>query len=149
EELAEQRLRVERARTWRDRAQQDLTRSRQATDEELAVLDKMLDQCRAEVEAAQDARARVAKARPATSESDYGETEKRLRVGQARYEQVQAERRARQAKGTLVAEDELARREKELAEAQAALRLLEAGTRPEEIEAEAARLARLQEEQRY
>src|SRR5262249_40119379 len=40
-------------------------------------------------------------------------------------------------------------REKELAEAQGALRLLEAGTRPEEIEAERARLARLQDEARY
>ena len=45
------------------------------------------------------------------------------------------------AGATLEAETELARREKELADAQAALTLLEAGTRPEEVEAERARLA--------
>src|SRR5262249_19287599 len=47
------------------------------------------------------------------------------------------------------AEGELARRDKELADAQAALILLEAGTRPEEVEAERSRLARLQEGARY
>ena len=44
---------------------------------------------------------------------------------------------------------ELARRDRELAEACSALTLLEAGTRPEEIEAEAARLKRLAEEVAY
>jgi hypothetical protein len=43
----------------------------------------------------------------------------------------------------------LSLREKELADARATLTLLEAGTRPEEIEAERACLARLQEEARY
>jgi len=41
------------------------------------------------------------------------------------------------------------RREKELADADAKLKLLEAGSRPEEIAAEKARLARLQEEDAY
>src|SRR5262249_31598492 len=60
-----------------------------------------------------------------------------------------AAKRVQQTKGTLEAETEVARREKELADAQAALRLLEAGTRSEEMEAEQARLARLQEEIRH
>ena len=57
--------------------------------------------------------------------------------------------RARQANGLLESEEELARREKELAEAQTILTLLEAGSRPEEINAEQARLARLREEASY
>src|SRR5207302_1216182 len=64
-------------------------------------------------------------------------------------EQVQAQKRARMAQGSLEAEAELALREKQLAEAQATLALLEVGSRPEEIEAERARLARLEEELRY
>jgi multidrug resistance efflux pump len=49
----------------------------------------------------------------------------------------------------LEAEAELARRDKELADAQGALALLEAGTRPETVEAEQAHLARLREEAGY
>jgi putative peptide zinc metalloprotease protein len=70
-------------------------------------------------------------------------------VGRAHFEQVQAEKRSRQAKGTMDAEAELARREKELADVEAKLTLLEAGSRPEEVAAERARLARLQEEHAY
>jgi putative peptide zinc metalloprotease protein len=54
-----------------------------------------------------------------------------------------------EAKGTLLAESELAEREKDLADGQAALTLLEAGTRPEELEAQRACLARLEEELRH
>jgi multidrug resistance efflux pump len=64
-------------------------------------------------------------------------------------EQAQALQRARQALGAQEAEAECSRRARELADTQATLSLLEAGTRPEEIEAERARLARLQEEARY
>src|SRR5206468_6298061 len=50
---------------------------------------------------------------------------------------------------TLEAEAEVARREKELAEARTVLRLLEAGSRPEEIDAQRARLAGLEEELKH
>jgi multidrug efflux pump subunit AcrA (membrane-fusion protein) len=151
EELVEQRRRVERARAWRDLAQQDLTRTRQALAAELVRLDNQVAQALAELEAAQVAayRARTLAGKAALSDEQYRDAERRYRVSQAQVEQAQAERRARQAKGTLEAEAELARRDKEQADAQATLRLLEAGTRPEEIEAERARLARLQEEARY
>src|SRR5207249_9543768 len=83
------------------------------------------------------------------SEDDYVEAQKRLKVAQAQIEQVQAQKGERQAVGTQKAETELSRREKELADARAILTLLQAGTRPEEIEAERCRRARLQEEVRY
>jgi putative peptide zinc metalloprotease protein len=67
----------------------------------------------------------------------------------AQEEQARAQKRARQAVAVLESEDELAKRDKELADAQGVLRLLEAGTRPEEIDAESARLARLEEEACY
>ena len=64
-------------------------------------------------------------------------------------EQVQAQKAAHLAQGTLEAETDLSRREHDLADQSAALALLEAGPRPEEVEAEEARLARLLEEVRH
>ena len=52
---------------------------------------------------------------------------------------------ARAARGTLAAESELAEREKDLAYERAALALLEAGSRPEEIEVARATVTRLRE----
>jgi multidrug resistance efflux pump len=60
-----------------------------------------------------------------------------------------AQKRERSVVGVLEAETELYRREKDLADAEAAHRILEFGARPEEIEAEEARLARIQEEQYF
>lgn len=77
------------------------------------------------------------------------QAEARYEVSQARVAEAEAAKRAHQARGTLEAEAEVARREKDLADAQAALRLLEAGARPEELEAARARLARLREEVKH
>src|SRR5205814_1186054 len=85
----------------------------------------------------------------AISPEQHQEVERRYQVCQAQLEQAQAEKHIREAKGMLEAETELARRERELADVQATLSLLEAGPRPEEVEAERARSARLQEEARY
>ena len=52
---------------------------------------------------------------------------------------------ARAARGTLAAESELAEREKDLAYERAALALLEADSRPEEIEVARATVTRLRE----
>jgi multidrug resistance efflux pump len=151
EEVAEQRQRVERAREWRDLAEQDLRRGRQVLREDLARLDKQLVQYRAELEYARSVldRSQRLRADRAVAEEEVRGADKQCRVARARGEQAEAEKRARQALGTQQAEAELARRGKELADAQSALTLLEAGTRPEEVEAEGARLARLEEEARY
>src|SRR5262249_2862334 len=118
---------------------------------ELVRLDKLIAQCQAEVGAAQDAvrRARSLAGKAAISAEEHQGVERRYQVRQARLEQAQTEKHARELKGTPEAEAELARRERELADAQATLSLLEAGPRAEEVEAQRARLARLQEEARY
>jgi multidrug resistance efflux pump len=151
EELAEQRGRVERARAWRELAAQDLVRSRQASERELARLDEQVAQSGAELTQAQASLDRARRlltgpTRGAISLEDYGEAEKRRAIYRHQLAQARDQKQAKQALGTLEAEAELARRAKELADARAALRLLEAGPRAEEVEAEAARLARLQEE---
>jgi multidrug resistance efflux pump len=157
EEVIEQRRRVERMKNWRDLARKDLTHAQQALQEELGRLDKQIAQWQAELDGARDAheRAKNLRGRAALAEEHYREAERKFQVAQSRLAQAQFQKRHRQALGTreaiagLDAEAELARREKDLADAQATLTLLEVGTRPEEIEAEQARLARLQEESRY
>src|SRR5262249_13983351 len=113
EELTEQRHRVDRARAWRDLAEQDLQRTRQALEEELARLDRQGAQCRLELEAAGEncTRCKMLANRRAASEEEYRDAERKQQVCQARLEQALAERRAREAKGTLEAEAELARRD--------------------------------------
>jgi putative peptide zinc metalloprotease protein len=151
EEVEEQRSRVARATSWRDLGQEDLQRNRHALDKDLVRLEKQAAACRAELDAAQDVYKRAGQLRGggAVTEEQYREAERKMRVCAAHVEQTEAEKGALQAKGTLVAEAELARRERELADARAALALMEAGPRSEELEAERARLARLQEEERY
>jgi multidrug resistance efflux pump len=151
EERDEQRRRVERSRHWRDLARQDLARSGAALKEELIRLEKQVAAAHAERDAACGAyhRTRSLLERHAIAVEDLREAESKYRVNQARVEQAEAELRSREAQGTLQAEAELARREKELGDAESALALIEAGTRPEEIEAERARLARLDEEVGY
>jgi multidrug resistance efflux pump len=150
EEVLAQRRRVERAQLWRDNAEQDLTRARQAFRAEVDELDRLIAQQRAECNYAEaaDGRARRLVSRGALSVEAYQGQRKNREVAQAEVERAEAKKRARLARGTREAETELARREKELAEAEAALTLLEAGTRPEDVEAGEARLARLQEEAR-
>jgi len=83
------------------------------------------------------------------TKDQFEEAERALRVAQAQSDQLQAEQRVRRAQGTRSAEAELSRRSKELADEEGLLALLEAGTRPDEVEAERSRLGRLAEEQRY
>jgi multidrug efflux pump subunit AcrA (membrane-fusion protein) len=154
EELTEQRGRVERARAWRDLAEKDLAHARQAHERELARLEEQIAQYSAELAQAKASlnRARqLADSRSGRviSPEEYGEVEKRCQVCWHQVEQARDQKQTRQALGTQEAEAELARREKELADARSALRLLEVGTRPEEVEAERSRLERLQEEERY
>jgi HlyD family secretion protein len=157
QELAEQRERVARARAWRDLAIKDLAHARSAMDEELGRLDGQIAQYRFEYDAARDAyqRAEALRGKTVVTEEQYREANRRVQVAQSQLEQAQFQKRHRQALGTreaiagLDAEAELARRQKDLADTQGTLILMEAGSRPEEVEAARAQLARLQEEAGY
>ena len=148
EEIAEQRRRLDRAQHWRDLARDDLKRTQRAFARDLDRLDKQVAARRAELDAAADRyrRARALVERKAIAAEELREAEEKYLVGQAHLAEAEAAHRAAQAKGTIEAEAEVARREKELAEAATTLRLLEAGSRPEEIAAQRARLAGVEEE---
>ena len=151
EVLAEQRRRVERAKAWWDLAQHDLARKRQAFQDELASLDHQIAQHRAELDYAEYALeiSRKLMDKGALSREQYREAEMKRLASLAQGEQAKAQRHARLAEGTLAAEAELALREKQWAEDRSTLVLLEAGTRPEEVEAARANLARVEAEVRY
>jgi multidrug efflux pump subunit AcrA (membrane-fusion protein) len=153
-EILEQRHRVERAAAWRDLGRQDLAHTRASLQKELARLEKEVAQHDAELDYARAALDRARRLRGGSvghviSAEEYDEVQARCRVCRARLEQSRAHREAREALGTQEAEAELAKREKELADAQAVLTLLEAGSRPQEVEAGRARLDRLRAELRY
>jgi multidrug resistance efflux pump len=148
EDVDEQRGRVERAAAWRDLAQRDLDRARRAADEDLARLDRQVAARRAERDAAHDRflRAKSLAAVKALADEAYHGAEGNYLVAEAWLAESQAAHRAAKVKGAVEAEVELARRDRELADVRATLRLLTAGPRPEEVEAARARLARLREQ---
>jgi putative peptide zinc metalloprotease protein len=151
EELRETRLKVTRATTWRDLAEKDLERKKTALMEETLRLTELINQYVAELENAQENLLQSKKLveKRALAMDQFRDIEKRLQVAQAQHRQAQAQKRERLALGNQDAEGELARREKELADAKSALVLLEAGSRPEEIDSQRSHLDRLREELAY
>lgn len=146
--IEEQAARVERAMHWQSLAESDLEKARISLNEELATFDHRIAQAKTELEYQRTI------LEQAQQLHDSGGLAGRQLLVQKKLasealsalNQVQAQKRARQASGVLSFESELARREKELADARSELHLLEIGTRPEEIEAEEAKLRRLNEE---
>jgi multidrug efflux pump subunit AcrA (membrane-fusion protein) len=146
EEVAAQRLRVERATAARDLAAQHLGRSRTAHAAESDRRQQQISVSLAELKAAESAltRARGLREQNALSASDFDAAEAHGEVCRARVEQARAEHRAHAVAGVLEEEQELALRTRELGEAQSVLTLMEAGTRPEEITAQEARVRQLE-----
>jgi len=151
EEILEGRNKVTRAKEWRDLAKIDLERKRKVLHADLDKLAKEIAKASRETEyqSAFLQRAKGLLEKQALASEKYIEAEKQLQINQLVLDQALAQRKARLEQGTLEDENELAKREKDLCDAQSILVLLEAGTRPEEIEAQRAHLARLQEESRY
>lgn len=151
EELQEQRQKVERAKHWRDRAKADLDRKAKGFKEELTRLDEQITQAHTQLEFHQGllVRAKGLVDKKSLPYDQYLDGERQVKLAEAQVQQAEAAKRERQVVGILDYESELAKREKDCADTIAALRLLEAGSRPEEIDAEKAKLARLKEERTF
>jgi multidrug efflux pump subunit AcrA (membrane-fusion protein) len=149
--LDRQRRRAKSAARRHDLARDRVVRAARALDNDLARLDHECAQWQAESEYSHEASRmfQVLRDKNSVSELQTRELQKQVQVSLARLEQAKAQKRALQALGTAKAEEELASSEHELAEADAELRLLEAGNRQEEIDAQRARVARLREELRH
>ncbi len=145
EEIAAQVGRVDRATRWHDQARKDLDRMRKTLEEELAAMDERLKEVELLREAAESdyARAEALSNADVATREELEKADRARRVAKVLVSRAAADKRAREAQGTIVAEEELARREKELGDERAKLALMEAGTRPEEIAAHKARIDRL------
>jgi HlyD family secretion protein len=148
EELAEQLARVERAERWHDKAQQELQKAIAEESEQVA---SKIEERNSRLEFAEEehARARNLYDADVLSLGEYERAKRELKVTEAQKKQAMAEEQARQALLVLETESDLVQRERELAEARAALNLMEAGTRPELLEAKKAELERVREELAY
>ncbi|MFO0865966.1 MAG: HlyD family efflux transporter periplasmic adaptor subunit, partial [Gemmataceae bacterium] len=151
EEIEEQRSKTLRCKQWRDLAEQDLGRKRIALKEELARLKALVRQHEAERENARQnlEQSRGLFEKKALPFDQVREWEKRHQIAEAQVKAAEAQFAERIAVSNQDAEAELAKREKEWADARSTLSLLEIGTRPEEIEAQRAHANRLREEIAY
>lgn len=151
EVLEEQRQRVARAGEWKQLAVRDIEQAKVSLGQDLLKYDLELKQYGLEIEFQQSSlkRAEFLYRQGALAGEQLRSEKKKIAMMESQLAQVQAQRRAREADGVRSSEAELARREKEVAESRAGLALLEAGSRPEEIEAENAKLSRLQEELKF
>lgn len=148
EALTLQSTRVRLAKAWRDSAKRDL---RQALDQDVQRLDGKIEEFRARLKFARENfenTERLYKSK-AVNDREFRRARTDYEIWQSQYEQALAERRAREALVVLQAQSELIEREEDVAEAQAELVLMRAGTRPEKLDMERARLSRLNEELRY
>src|ERR1043166_6476908 len=151
EELTEQRERVKRARAWIEVAQHELECKRTAFKEEMVRLTEAISQAKTQHAFATTHfdNMKVLWKKNVIAKSEYDDADRQYQIAVNQLAGAQAQKRERTAVGTLEQEGELARRVKDHADAQAVLALLEAGTRPEQIDAEKAHLARVQEERAY
>jgi multidrug efflux pump subunit AcrA (membrane-fusion protein) len=148
EELVEQGRRVLRAQAWRDKSRKEL---KVALEEDKQQIANKVEQYRSELEFAHQSfdRSRELFASRVLSGEALEHAEKEFQVKQAQIAQAIAEQSARQASIILHAESELVDLDRELAEARATLSLMEAGTRPEVVEAKRAEVERLRAELAY
>jgi multidrug resistance efflux pump len=143
--------RVERAAKWHERAKADLAREAAAHTEAAARREAVVLQAAAELKQAEATLARLEsiRGRGAVSDAEYDAAVARVGVCRGLHDQAKAEQAGVRIQGVAAAETELARREKEWADASGGLALLKAGPRPEEVAALRASVARADEEVRY
>lgn len=151
EEVAEQHRRIERAEAWCKLGEEDLQKARYSLEQELFRLEHQIQQSEMEYKFTVNSVNRAAKlyAARALAGEQYRSEYKRYELTASQLAQAKAAKLAREADGVRLIEAELARRQKELEDARSTLSLMEAGSRPEEIEAETAKRARLREEFQY
>lgn len=148
EEVSEQQKRIERLRAWCLGGERDLENSRRANEQELVALSKRVEQAQSQLDFAKKSytQSEALFQAKALAGAQLRSEKTNIDVLESQLAQTEAERRVREVNGVQSAASELERRRQELADAEAKLTLLQAGTRKEEISAEVARRDRVEEE---
>ncbi len=151
EEIREQKARIHRAEEWRQLAESDLKRATESLKQELASLDIRLARAKKESEYRQtiETQAQQLADQGGLAGRQLMSIKKNVFDAQSEFDELNSQKRARAAEGVISYEGEFARREKELADHRSTLILMEAGSRPEDIEAQQAKLVRLNQELRH
>lgn len=148
EEIDDQKARIARLQTWVEMGLQELERAKVRLEHELAALEQVIAQTNAQLSSKREAhtQSKVLYQQGAVAGSEIREELTRIAVLESELLQAQASKKAREAEGTRAAEAELLRRQQDLADEEARLRLMLSGTRPEILAAEEARNQRLHQE---
>ncbi|OAI53660.1 hypothetical protein AYO47_04305 [Planctomyces sp. SCGC AG-212-M04] len=151
EELLERRQQIQRLEEWCRIGQEDLVRAKEAHAQELIILEQRAKEAQEQVDFAKKtvAQAEKLQAQGALAGLQLRSEQMELSILQSRHTQAKAALEASKVQGTRAAESDLIRRERDLADVRASLRLLEAGTRPEEIAAEEARRERINSQVKF
>lgn len=148
EEILEQESRVRRLTSWCELGRVEVETTKEALKHQLEALEHRIGQARTELQHAEKAiglSERLAQ-QGALAEAQLERERTKVNVLRQRVSEVESQRSVAATEGVRVAVAEMARREQELADAEAKLRLLKLGSRPEDIAAEEARKERLSEE---
>lgn len=151
EELDERRQQIARLEEWCRIGREDLEKAKEAHAQELLILGHRVKEAEQEADFAKKTveQAEKLQAQGALAGIQLRSEQMEFSILQSRAGQAKAAREAAKVQGTREAQSELIRRERELADVRASLRLLEAGTRPEEIAAEEARRERINSQVKF
>jgi multidrug resistance efflux pump len=151
EELEERRQQIARLEEWVRIGAEDLAKAKDAHAQELLILEHRVKEAEQEAEFAKKTveQAEKLQAQGALAGLQLRSEQKELSILQSRAAQAKAALEATKVQGTRESQSDLIRRERELADVRASLRLLEAGTRPEEIAAEEARRERINSQVKF
>lgn len=151
EVVVEQREQVRRAVVWQTLAVEELDRANIELKQELLRLELEIEQHKIELAYAKSSleRSKRLYEQRALAGVQYRAEQLKVTLAESKLKQVESKRESRVTTGVRAAEAELTKRNQQLASSKAALALLEAGSRPEEIDAAKAKLARLREELKF
>ena len=151
EEVNDQLARTQRLRDWVEMGQQELDRAKRRLEQELVGLEQRIAQTQAELRFGKASleQSYALYRQGALAGAELRSEQTRLVVLESQLRQAESDKKVREVEGTRAAEQELVRRQQELADAESRLTLLKAGTRPEELAAEEARRQRLDQELAY
>ena len=151
EELLAQRARVREIEHWYAAGQEELEQARLAHRQNLLVLEHRLRSAQAAVDFARQSyrRAEDLYRQGALAGVQLQALRMDILTAESRVAQEQAALKARKATGVRSKEAEILRRRQELEDARRRLALLEAGSRPEDIQAERARRQRIAHQLEY
>ncbi len=151
EEIHELSEKTKRLKSWFELGEQELATAKSSLDFQLKALQERGEQVRLQIKFAKEVlkKSEELNRKGAVAGVQLNQERSQLEILRSQETELQSQYDSRAAEGVRIATAELARRQQELADAEAQLKLLKLGSRREEIDAEKARCDRLIQELDY